>query len=117
MRVQLAGLSMVLVLLSVAPAARAGAAHRYAAEDATDTVGPCLADSPCRIDHAINDASTGDTVTVLSGDYSTSQHLVVPEGVAVEGPDGGPRPTITFVDPGTTELMAVDSGGGGTTQV
>ena len=59
---------IAVAALQAAPAA--SAAQRYASPTSTRFLGDCPKSSPCRIDHAVENAQTGDLVRGgASGDW------------------------------------------------
>jgi hypothetical protein len=106
--------ALVGILLS-APAT-AAAADRYAAPDG-DGAEPCAQIDPCDIETAVNDASSGDDITLLPGAYSTSTTLGATFGpfnpifgITIHGTPGA-RPTVSFSgQPSTFSGFFVASG-------
>src|SRR5688500_4756152 len=75
-------------------ATSASAATRYAAPTSVDATGTCAAIVPCRLDHAITGAASGDTVVVAPGTYSVTTAITAGQIVNIEGQAGQPRPRI-----------------------
>jgi hypothetical protein len=113
------GVAAVATLaLSAGPAA---AAPRYAHPDSGKFLGDCPQSDPCRIDHAIEGAASGDEVIVLPGEYTVDTRLdVVDKRLDIHGLEGQPRPRIrggggTAGD--TPMLLVLDGAPGGPTQL
>ncbi len=70
-------------LLLLAIPSTALAADRYATPTATNVNGACSITSPCRIDHAVETAVSGDTVHVASGTYVIAKHLHLADGATL----------------------------------
>lgn len=97
-------LIVALTLLAAAPAA-AAAATRYAGPSGSGT--SCSDASPCSVTTAIEDASVGDDIIVLPGNYDLTSGIVGgADDLTVQGESGQPVPTITLTDPG--DLLSVD---------
>ncbi len=82
-------MSLVAVVALVG-AAPASAANRYASPSGTG-VDPCSSSNPataCPIETAVNDAISGDEVTLLAGPYSTNNQLTLAAGVTAHGTTG-----------------------------
>jgi hypothetical protein len=113
--VKLALLTAVVGILFSAPAT-AAAADRYAAPDG-DGSEPCAQIDPCDIETAVNDASSGDDITLLPGAYSTSTTLGATFGpfnpifdIAIHGTPGA-RPVVSFsAQPSTFPGFLIASG-------
>ena len=92
----------VAMAVSIAAPAVATAATRYA-EPGGDLLGACPREDPCDIFRAVNNASAGDEVIILPGDYGSAAAPLVGQvgslatGLNVHGEDGKPRPRI-FLD-------------------
>ncbi|HEV3229142.1 MAG TPA: choice-of-anchor Q domain-containing protein [Solirubrobacteraceae bacterium] len=94
----------IVVAASLAPwtVATGGAiepATRYASSTSTDTTGACTESAPCRIDHAIGDATSGDRVIVEPGNYHVSSTLTAGVPIDLHGQQGRPFPHL-IGDPG-----------------
>lgn len=87
-------LALCMLALALLPAAAALAAERYASPTSTDTTGDCDQTDPCRIGHAIEDATAGDEVILLPGTYTSIGSPVLPAQVDVHGLDSQPRPVL-----------------------
>ena len=75
--------------------ADAMAAQRYATPASEKFLGDCPKEEPCRIDHAVEDAASGDEVIVLPGEYRIAAALdVAGKSFEIHGPDGQPRPRL-----------------------
>jgi hypothetical protein len=106
--------ALVGILLSVP--ATAAAADRYAAPDG-DGAEPCAQIDPCDIETAVNEASSGDDITLLPGTYSTSTTLGATFGpfnpifgVTIHGTPGA-RPMVSFsAQPSTFPGFLIASG-------
>jgi hypothetical protein len=81
-----------ILALAASPAL---AVQRYASPGGSGSA--CSQSSPCAIQIALNNASTGDEVIVNPGDYSPPLNLFTPAtNVYVHGADGQPVPRIHF---------------------
>ena len=105
---QLGSVLLCLIGMSLLPAS-ASAAQRWASADSTLASGACAAASPCRIDHAIEGAASGDEIIVAPGTYELRQTIDVPVPIDLHGVAGQPRPRL--VGSGGTTVLNFKSGG------
>ena len=103
------GLAAVAVSMAATIAVPAVAEAQRYAEPGGDLAGACGSDNPCDIFRAVNNASAGDEVIILPGDYgsaaaplSGSVASAMPN-LNVHGQDGQPRPRI-FLDTGNDSI-------------
>jgi hypothetical protein len=90
-----AGSLLVGVVASLALAAPASAAIRYAAPDGTGAE-PCNSRFPCALKKAIEDApADGTEVVVEPGNYTYSSTIFVKKRLNLHGQVGEPRPRLT----------------------
>jgi hypothetical protein len=73
----------------------ASAAARFAEPGAGGSDPSCPQADPCDIEEAVNSAAVGDDVTILPGDYTASNPLIINgANTVVHGEAGQPRPVI-----------------------
>jgi hypothetical protein len=89
----------------------APAAQRWASPTSTVTSGACLATSPCRIDHAVNAAASGDEVIVAPGTYTVGSVLLPTVPITLRGEAGRPRPQLVGSTKLTSALLSFKAGG------
>ena len=94
----------------VAANASAGPATYYASPSSSDTSGSCTSSAPCRLDHAVALAGSGDVVVVLPGTYSITYSVSTSLPITIEGQPGEPRPSLVG-DPSLNDDTLQVSGG------
>jgi len=97
------------MLALLAPAAAQADNVRYTTPSATATAGDCSAPMPCRIDYAINAASTGDEVVVETGVYAVGAALDA-TALDLHGVAGQAPPLLIGADTIAATLLSVDGG-------
>lgn len=102
-------IAFLTAALVLAIPATASAAQRYAAPSATNVNGTCPVESPCRIDHAVDAASAGDTVHVAPGTYTVYDDLELVSGATLAGDPGDPAPLLVAAQ-GLDEEILVSAG-------
>lgn len=99
-------LAPALVLVAAFPAA-APAAVRYAAPAGTGAP-PCAEAAPCSLEDAVSAAAANDTVRLAEGTYELTSTLALEDqGLALEGPETGPRPVLAYAGPQTESAVGV----------
>jgi hypothetical protein len=86
--------SAITAAALLAGALPAQAATRYAEPASTDVLGSCSSLQPCRIDHAVNGAASGDEIVVRPGTYTVPATLSPNAAVTIRGLAGEPRPQL-----------------------
>src|SRR3954454_24322417 len=113
-----------ITCFALAGSTQALAAQRYASPSGTGTA--CTQASPCPIDVAAINASTGDEVILAPGDYSPPGNVTLAvNNVYLHGADGQPSPRIHFTagflwiaNPGDrASRLTVDGTSGGPLEV
>jgi hypothetical protein len=105
--------AITVVLAGLVPAASAAAATRFA--NPLGSGGACTATDPCKIQTAINSASSPSTVVLQPGDYGSAaapltDQLSSLQPLDVHGTDGQPPPRIfTSASPGISLLSNTPS--------
>jgi hypothetical protein len=100
----------VLTLMLLLVPASAQAHQRWASPTGT-TSGACSAASPCRIDHAVGGAVSGDEVIVTSGTYALDASLVPGVSITLRGEAGHPRPRLIGTGNLKTTVVSFVAGG------
>jgi hypothetical protein len=97
---------LVAAAMLAIPASAAAHEPRYTTPTATETVsGSCPVESPCRLDHAVNGASSGDTVHVAPGTYTVQTPLELVAGATIEGDPGDPAPLLVAAEDLAEEIL------------
>jgi hypothetical protein len=92
---------------SIAFAAPASAAVRYAEPNGDGPVASCPKSNPCEVHDAAEDSGVndGDEVSLLPGTYELgSDNIELSDQINLHGALGGPRPVITSTNAGGTTL-------------
>jgi hypothetical protein len=102
-------LTLTVLALTAAPA---HAVERWASPTSADATGNCLPVSPCRIDHAVNNAAPGDVVIGIAGDYNVTTALVAPANVTIKSADGQGAAILKGATTLTNPTLTMTNGGG-----
>jgi hypothetical protein len=74
-------------------------------------VGACESTNPCRIDHAIGGAASGDEVVVMPGDYVISYQVRATAAIHVHGAAGKPMPRLIGIAALSDPTLEMTEGG------
>jgi hypothetical protein len=102
--------ALIALAAALASASPAAGDVRYASPTSLDTVGMCGIENPCRIDHAIGDASSGDEVVVLPGDYVVAYRVRAQADILVQGAPGQPMPRLIGVPAALDPTLEMEAG-------
>ena len=100
--------ALAAALLAATPAV---AAVRYASPTSLDTVGACSSTAPCRIDHAVGGAASGDEVVVMPGDYTLTYEVRAQADVHIRAKSHASMPRLIGVAGLSDPTLEMDEGG------